>query len=64
MSTTGACTDIRIPRARHPLSDEEFLKLMSEARQEARRRRIGDPPRGESALSLCTQHAEFGASAH
>ncbi|MGV9425907.1 hypothetical protein ACWDO7_16685 [Streptomyces sp. NPDC003656] len=60
MSTTGACTDIRIPRARRPLSDEEFLKLMSEAR----RRRIGDPPRGESALSLCTQHAEFGASAH
>ncbi|MEW2131474.1 hypothetical protein [Streptomyces sp. NPDC005435] len=64
MSTPDACRDTGVPNPRRPLSDAEFRRLIGEARQEARRRRIGDPPAAESAFSLRTQHAEFGASAH
>ncbi|MEU6814176.1 hypothetical protein [Streptomyces sp. NPDC046860] len=53
-----------LPRARRPLTEEEFRELMREARQEARRLRFGAPPEEDSAVALRTQHAEFGAAAH
>ncbi|MEU4062761.1 hypothetical protein AB0F25_10065 [Streptomyces wedmorensis] len=54
----------RTVRDRRGLSDEEFRTLMQEARAEARRHYLGEPPRGEADFALRTQHAEFGAAAH
>ncbi|MFI9004722.1 hypothetical protein [Streptomyces sp. NPDC053541] len=51
-------------RHRRRLTDEEFRVLMREARAEARRRFLGDPPSSEADFVLRTQHAEFGAAAH
>ncbi|MEX0168308.1 hypothetical protein [Streptomyces sp. LMG1-1-1.1] len=56
--------DGRTAGERRALSDEQFLRLMREARAEARRGFLGEPPRGEADFALRTQHAEFGAAAH
>ncbi len=46
------------------MTDVAFQALMREAHAEARRRSLGNPPTGEAAFALRTQHAEFGAGAH
>ncbi|MFC9593867.1 hypothetical protein [Streptomyces sp. NPDC056944] len=56
--------DGRAVRDRRGLTDTEFRSLVEEALAEAHRCFLGRPPRAESAFSLRTQHAEFGAAAH
>lgn len=56
--------ETNLPRPRRRLTEEEFRELMREARQEARRLRLGQPPEEDPAVALRTQHAEFGAAAH
>jgi hypothetical protein len=49
------------------MTDEEFLRLLQEARAEARRTSLPPPvtaAEGESLYELRGRHAESGAAAH
>ncbi|MFH8576923.1 hypothetical protein [Streptomyces zaomyceticus] len=59
-----AITDRRRKSDRRTLKDAEVLALLHEARAEARRRFLGEPPTVETDFALRSRHAEFGAAAH
>ncbi|MET9953865.1 hypothetical protein ABZ135_20250 [Streptomyces sp. NPDC006339] len=49
------------------MTDEEFLRLLQEARAEARRTSLPPPvaaPEDESLYETLGRHAEWGAAAH
>ncbi|GAA3905399.1 hypothetical protein GCM10022244_14420 [Streptomyces gulbargensis] len=54
----------RAPSGRPRLTDEEFRRLLEEARAEVRRRSFAAPPPAEPAPVPGTGHVEPGAAAH
>ncbi|MEU0051398.1 hypothetical protein ABZ299_25350 [Streptomyces sp. NPDC006184] len=46
------------------MTDEEFEKLIAQARQEAERTRLPSSQAEDTPYAMLARHAEFGACAH